>query len=695
MKKIVSLSLAAVMAVSSSICAYADVSEDSALKSALVSVKSRVDIPEELEEFNYRVSNRYGRDQFTFEWSTPAGAKEYKYVTATYCSPILTSYNAGGRSYVSSMDTGRSLAKLSSDELYEKAAEAVKQLNPTAYRNIQIERDSLNISLSGNTATFSVVRIANGIPVSNDRGSVSVDKNTGELISFHINWHMGAAFRRPASAIPEETAKEKYADMIGIKPQYEVYFDSEADEYKSRIVYVQSDYGEINAFTGNKSDFAADGYFEDNEDAAAPEAPDEDSATKGEVTFTPAELEELNKELPYGNEAAVIELISDNKYMSYNEDMVKGYSNMYKDRSDRYIYSISFTNDSSKYDETSYWDGSYYYEELYLSLDAESGELISYSYYTGDYKQSTSFDKAKNEKLAAEIAKEFAGEKLDEYKLERSSVSSYTDKTGVTYYSGSSYNWGRYVNDISVNGDDVNVRLDANGVLTSYSIGYSDVDFVSPKGMLSEDEIMEKFWQQSDLDLYYLARINDSRTKTVLVYGTDDTVYCDAFTGEQFYSYYTSDEAADLSGITDEKLHEKAEILSAHGLSLGSGRISASDKVSESIYANILNRITQIRLYSANGSLILSDGRAYTGSDKALNKGDAMIMLTAAECGTVAPQLAGIFKSPYTDISDSDKNVGYYAIAHALTGSKDTKLNAEADFTVGDMVELIYGYLTK
>lgn len=51
--------------------------------------------------------------------------------------------------------------------------------------------------------------------------------------------------------------------------------------------------------------------------------------------------------------------------------------------------------------------------------------------------------------------------------------------------------------------------------------------------MLSTDMVMQKFWENNDLNLYYLARFTDKKTKTVLVYGTDSDVYVDATTGER------------------------------------------------------------------------------------------------------------------------------------------------------------------
>ena len=59
-------------------------------------------------------------------------------------------------------------------------------------------------------------------------------------------------------------------------------------------------------------------------------------------------------------------------------------------------------------------------------------------------------------------------------------------------------------------------------------------------------------------------------------------------------------------------------------------------------------------------------------------------------CGDVVPELKGIYKSPFSDVKDSDKNVGYYAIAYGLGVVSGDKLNANKTFTMGDMIKMVY-----
>ncbi len=697
MKKALSFSMAALMALSSSVCVYAEGRDEAELRTMLSRVKSRIEIPAELEEFDYRVSTYAPKEEYTFTWSTPNDAEEYKSLSCTICSTVITNYNSGrGYSYNNEL----SLAELSADELYSKAVKAVKMLNPTVAGSIEIDKDSLSVALSGDRATFRLTRTKNDIPVGNDIGRIVLDKNTGELISFNISWHPNASFRAPEKILTEAKAKDAYADMISIYPEYEIYFDSENKAYTSRIVYRQDDWGEINAFTGRKSDFAADGYYGGDDIVTEDSAADMEEGGSNKL-FSEAELKEITKELPYASEKDIIKLMKADEYMMYSDDMELNYSRLYKTEyndTETYVYTANFSAESNSaekntgaYDyDVPEFDHEYFFEEIGISVNAETGELMSYYYYNSDSDSSDTYDAAKTKAMAEDIAEKYAGEKLDEYTLERTDVNKYTDKQGKTTYYGTYFGWDREVNGLDVRGDYISVSINANGVMTEYNINYSDVEFVSPEGMLTEDEIMEKFWQDNELELYYLARVHDKITKTVLVYGTDGNVYRDAFTGEPVYSYGATEES-NIKAVTDKSLGEKAEVLEMHGLSVTAGMNEQTDSVSAGVYADILNRISVMGLYGQYDELPMSGGKYESEAD--ITRGDAMVMLTAAECGTAVPSLAGIFKSPYTDVKDDDKNIGYYAIAHALLGSENKTLGAADAFIYADMIEMVYAYL--
>ena len=69
MKRIISIILILTMLMP--FTAFADESTSTNLQSILVSVKSKIDIPEEFSEFESNVSSYGGRIQYYFDWHTP------------------------------------------------------------------------------------------------------------------------------------------------------------------------------------------------------------------------------------------------------------------------------------------------------------------------------------------------------------------------------------------------------------------------------------------------------------------------------------------------------------------------------------------------------------------------------------------------------------------------------------------------
>lgn len=688
-RRFLAMSMAAVTALTStSICAFADGQNKEALASAITIAKTRLDIPEELTEFSYTTSNRYNTTTYYLNWTTPDGADEYRYVSVSVCGSLILSYYNSSSSRRS--DDNDHLAKLSGDELYKKANEVLKKIDPTVADVISIDRDSLSINIYGQRAQFSISRTKNGVPVDNDRGYINLDKDTGELTGFNLNWHVNAAFRDSKSVISPDKAKKKYAEMIQLTPQYEFNYDWETKKITAQLVYRQNDYGEINAFTGKKSDFSADGYYDDSNDMEESTAADMDNGKGGDgYQFTEKEQAELDKKLPYASSEAVIKLMQADKWLTYSTDMELVSSELYKvsyTDSDKYYYTAYFSNhvpdeDDYVYDEIVEEDGSVSvpayeskqdWQEVSISVDAESGQVMSYYLYDSKDSDAASYDSAKADKLAGEIAKTYAADHFAEYKAEPSDTYSWTDNNDKTvHYSGSSHTWNRYSSDILVSGDSISVGFNSDMKLTSYSYNYTDVKLPDPSRMLSTDMVMEKFWQDNDLNLYYLAKFVDKKTKTVLVYGTDNIVYADAITGEPVYSWRYTREENDLSGIKDKKILKMAKALDDHGYFISSSKFSEKDTADSEVFEQLMG--------------------VSTGEDsKKLTRGDALVIFTKSVAGDKLPELKGIYKSPFSDVKDTDKNVGYYAIAYAMGVVSGDKLNAKSDFTYGDMIKMVY-----
>lgn len=674
------------------IVAYADNENSEALAAAITTVKNRIDIPEDLTEFSYSVSKQNLKTVYYLTWSTPSNVSMYNELSVQVCDSMILNYQAPEDR---STDYTDHLAELTNDQLYKKAKAQLKKLNPTLSKVLKIDRDSIYVSLYGSSARFTFYRTKNGVPVQNDSGTIVLNKDTGEIISLSLDWHPGATFQSAKTVISEDEAKEAYKNMIGLTPHYEFDYDYTTQTTTARLVYSQSDYGRINAFTGKKSDFAADGYFgedfEDEDSETASEA-SADTGNPGAGGYTEQEKAEINKDLPYASKDAVVELLKSNEWFSYNDKMELGYSSLYTEKLNgkkTYYYDAYFTDENWSEEEEEVYEVEDYtasseeniepYHSIAITVNAETGEVQSYSYYdSSSSNYADSYDLSKADSAAREVAKTLAGDKYGSYTDYSSSVSSitrsYADSTEL--YTGSSHTWNRYENGFMVSGNTISVRFNSDMTLKRYSISYTDVALPSPDSMLTADQVMDKFWERNTLDLYYLARVNEKKVKTVLVYGTDNSVYVDAFTGEDIYTWMYDTEN-DLSGITDKTLLKMAQRLDDHGIAICDHKFSEDDYVTNADLENALG--------TSSTSGELTDN---------ITRSAALIAFTRLVSSDKVAKLKGIYKSPFSDISDDNPCVGYYAIAYAWGVFTEDKLDATRYFTYGDLIRMVYAYYT-
>ena len=118
-----------------------------------------------------------------------------------------------------------------------------------------------------------------------------------------------------------------------------------------------------------------------------------------------------------------------------------------------------------------------------------------------------------------------------------------------------------------------------------------------------------------------------------------------------------------------------AQALADHGFLISSEKFSENDTADSSVFEQLVG--------------------VNTGDDnKKLTKGEALVIFTKSVAGDTVPELKGIYKSPFSDVKDTDENVGYYAIAYGMGVVSGNKLNADSDFTYGDMIKMVYTLYT-
>ncbi len=692
-----------------SIVSYADEAAEAAMKQALTYVKQRITVPDDLTEFTYNKSTTYGRDTYFFNWATdyedyPTG---YKEISVAIRGKVVTSYSSNDFDWSGTKETVYSLAKLTEDQLYDKACKCIKKLNPSVYKSIEVDKDSLSISVSGERARFTINRVVDGVPVKGQQGSVVINKNTGELISYGLNWIMGAGFPDPSDTISEEQAISAYKTEMPIEKVYYANYNWETKEYEPALIYRQTLSENIDALTGKLTTFEGSYYnyydYYGDEDAAV-EGDDANPATGGgadyDVEFTDAEIEKMEKEGTLITAQEMLDkLVGMDMFRLGDNPAVETSDCWYDDYLGYYVRTMSFNSADTVYYIGKDENGEPVQKEKIsnirsnATINAETGELLSFSSTSG---YNTSDEIKLTESNASDYLNRYfetlAGEKAEEFRLSETALSwSKYNKDGtpaedayITYASTSSQ---RYAYGIPSMSESASIKINRSGEIINYSMEYFGVEYPKPVDIISEAEAYDSYFEQIDYDLQYRLAVKKDVTYTAVVYNPSHSLYIDAFSGkltnyagqeitEEYIDYYTDTE--------DSKYKEIAEKLEAHGIVLRGedGRLREDDYITRQEFSNLMN---SVGAYYYNR----------TGGDKALTRQFAAKILTNGIISEKCAELEGIFKSPYSDVKESSKYVGYIAVASALgyMQGENGKFNPGGKITRGEALQMIYDRL--
>ncbi len=721
---------AALSATSVSICAFAE--EDAAMKTAMTYVKQRIDIPETYSDFSYRTYTDNNNTQYRFTWKETNEQGQTSSISISITGKVIKSVNINksvNYNYddddVWIEDGGTGFAKLSDSKIKAACLKYIKQINPTIYKDIKIDEDSLSISLWGNNATMSFSRCYKDIPVTNQSGSVTVNKDTGDLISYRINWINGAGFSDAKDAISVADAQKAYKKLFPLEKVYTLEYDWENDSYTPHLIYRQTTSGQINAFTGELSKFEDYGNYDNgSDDMVATEAAamadeigddDADSAMGGKVvTFTAEELEKLEKEAKLIKAEDALKMLQDmGIFYIPTESEVTWQSCSYNEKLGYYIRNVSFSGKDKRYIDLN-GDGKVRplsdddYEDYNIwgnfSINAETGEVRSFysSSFDNGSNMDSSYDKKANDilgKLLGDKFKDDFGEVANTYSSKV--YKEYDSKTGKPIgeprITSKTYNANRKAYGITCIDESVNLVIGNNGYVTSFSSSYRpDISYPKPDNIISANKAYKSFFNAVGLDLKYRCayRTDTKKVVTALVYSANDTLRIDAFTGKRVFwngrPYSEAEETSNYTDLENSKYKKYAEKLRKYGITLmdKDNKLNENEAITASDFLNLLNWLSGYNSYKP--ALAFKE-------DVQLDRQKAAFIIVSAKYGDDVAKLKDLFKAKFSDVKEDSKYFGYIAIANAsgdLKGSGD-KFDPTKKFTRGDALMYVYNALSR
>lgn len=700
--------LAAAMLLSSTaIVSYA--AEDAEMKAALTVAKERIEIPETFTDFNYSVQNSYGNKSYSFNWTASDGSGS---IYADVCGKVITQYllysevtvdvvepnDAGAKPYT--------FGKLTKEELIEKAKAAVKKLNPTVAKKIEVDPDSVHISLYGNDAYVTVNRVENGVKVAGQVGSIRLDKNTGEMTRYYLNWIPGAGFKDSKEAIKKSAARKGFQAEFPIDMHYVAEYDWKTQEYTPHLVFYRTEFGQIDAFTGKKATFEESyDYYTSEEVNDDADNPMTGAAESGDsVTFTEQEIAkmELEGQLIKPDEK-LAEMIKSGIWSIPENAEIDYFNTYYDSRANAYMLYASIRADAPVYESVDGTaeplDEEIAYQETYygnVHFNAETGEILSF------YGSDRSGERAlKSEKKARDLIekyfKEIAGDKAEEFPINgKKAILGFTDlgydtNTQNIVLTSVYADTRRYVNGIACEPENAYIELDESARVCHYRMNYLGLEYPKPENILETDAVYQKYFEQVGYDLLYRVAYNNrkKRVETALVYNADAELYIDAFSGALVNANGGAKTAQKPDHYTDlgdnDELRAAAEKLALYNITLmdEKGRLNADKAVTRTDFANL---VRSIGVYYYDSS---------ENGQKTLTRKYAAKILTE-QYADIA-ELPGLFSSTFSDVPADDPYVGYIAItaAKGYMQGENGKFRPSAKMTRGEALMLVYNYLSR
>ncbi len=677
-----------------------------ALTKALETVKSRITIPEDYTDFSYSSSVRSGIDTFSFTWKQDSEitSGSLGYINVRISGDVITYFNHYDPSYKTWGDPA--FARLSSGQMIGAAKNAVKMLDPDIAEQLSYD-ENVSPELRSSTITISFTRQNEGLDFDKNSGYVNIDKNTGELISFSLTWWGDAKFKKADTAVSVSDIEAAYRQNVTLTPYYRIKNDD--GKLSASIVYApdktvlfDADLAKPTtmlddfAAANNTSNYTLDDTVEDVKEDAAYDTTEAVAAgasnSRSNPVFTDAEKKALLDSGKYYSKTDAVKLLKDDKYLGLTDKYVLSSAEMEKTSSDDGSYSYL-------------WNFNFYinttdqYKQMYVTMDAESGKILSYRKY--DYssgKKSRTINIKSVNKIAEAAAEYYLPDIFGEYRADESNTA---DAKGA---SDRTLEFDRYVNDIQVSGNSININVNSDGEVMSFDYDYDDIKFPEAK-IISANQAYDSLFKQTDFDLYYSGfQTLDGKAKTYMLYSLD-TYYINAKTG-RLCSYdggeYNSAASSgscpytDISGNWAEKYITK---LYDYGitLSVNDNKFSPDSAITEREFARLLDS-----LYYSEVMPLLYGDYAYddtsTLGNSPLTKAESAKLYILARDGKAFAELKGIYKSPFKDVKSTDSNVGYISLAYAMgavKGDSSGNFNPDSKITRAYAMYMIYNIIAS
>lgn len=544
MKKFISLVLVFVMAVSCT-GVFADSNSAQAMEKVLVSVKSKIDVPADLTEFNPYSGEHNGKVSYNFSWSDAKNTQSLD-ITCDGEGRINSYYY-----YHDAMRNSQKITSLTKADIISFVDSFVKKAMPEAFRTDDIlVFDEQSWDVTNNTNySLTYKRAKNGVEVKDNYAyvTVAVLDELPCIRRLSVNYNYDAEFEQPAKEIEDYT--NAYMEAFPLELIYRdkyVYQPKNDEDSKNEtvLVYRHKD-NEVGYILASDGEVVTEDLPEEDEYIFSTGAGMEsanDSMLKGELTekelqelekidglVSKEDAEKVLKKLPY------VKLDNNMEFNGYNLDVRDG----------KYYLTVNYKSKQK--------DGQ---RSISAEFDAKTCKLLNL-YNRTTFSETAELKDAQKKSVNTAVDKFLKAVAPDEYEC----CKEYDESV---YGTKVTKNFDRQVNGIRYIDDGISVQYDVkSGMVTNYRLDYDEekifagnTNVISPymayKCLLGEAPLKKVYLKTGGTykQCYTLSRLG---------------VQVDAFTGEEYKENYGTTENeynyTDIRGHwAEEKIKKLAEV---------------------------------------------------------------------------------------------------------------------------------------
>lgn len=475
MKKILSLIIVPALILVSTVPTFGAQSDSKELESAINVVKNLITIEDSFTNFTYSTwegdmnSADKGNKMWSLNWSQP------KYTKSIYA---LVDSRGLLRNFSRNEDGNysQSFGSMSKKDGQDIALSFLKKVIPEKYNDIRFS----SYYGYGNIKSYSFDLYIHDVKVDFINMTVGINSDSHQVIEYssdNLGFLNQADFPVPGKIITKDEGKKAYLESIGAELAYRIYNDYEKQKATTFLSYnIPSQNWGIDALTGKMIEYNYYSIYDGGEGGMGEAGGMRDSDSLSPIEEAAVANVEglisqeeaaaiLKKDLPALSNAGEIE------YASLSNDLF----------SDQYVWYLS-------------------YEKASGSVDAKSGEVISFSLYT-DYTSKArrvSFESAKY--TADKMIAILSPEKSENVKFNEF-ASSYSDNFEAYYFT-----FTRQEGEIPVvdNNITVTVTKDEGKVVSYYTNWNRDIKFPQVGEVISQEQAFDLFADKSAFELTYL-----------------------------------------------------------------------------------------------------------------------------------------------------------------------------------------------